>query len=141
MMANSFTVLNHPPELVRFIDSLAERQIGLINSAVMHGGFLGGGDFFDYRPINPNDGADARRLQWRDRFHQICRRHDRSPFQVAVAFGRSHPGVVAVALSTSQPGRVGEMVAAASNDVPSELWGELAESGLIDADYPYTDRG
>ncbi len=140
MMANSFTVLNHPPELVQFIDSLAERHIGLINSAVMHGGFLGGGNFFDYRPINAKDDEDARRLNWRDQFSQVCRRHDRSPFQVAVAFGLSHPGVVAVALSTSQPGRVGEMVAAASTEIPSALWAELRELGLIDTGYPHLDR-
>ena len=139
MMANSFTVLNHPPELVRFIDTLAERQIGLINSAVMHGGFLGGGNFFDYRPIDPADREDARRLQWRDQFAQICQRHERSPFQVAVAFGLSHPGVAAVALSTSQPGRVGEMVSAALGDIPSALWSELRGLGLIDADYPHLE--
>lgn len=137
MMANSFTVFQHPPELVAFIDSLASREIGLINSAVMHGGFLGGGQFFDYRVINPTDPADAKRLEWRDRFMAICRRHGRSPFQVAVAFGLSHPGVVAVALSTSQPQRVAEMVAAADGDVPAELWADLRQQGLVDPDYPH----
>jgi D-threo-aldose 1-dehydrogenase len=137
MMANSFTVMNHPAELVAFIDRLTERQIGLINSAVMHGGFLGGGKFFDYRPVDPADPVDAERLRWRDRYVEICRRHGRTPFQVAVAFGLSHPGVVALALSTSQPQRVGEMVAAASCDVPGELWSELREQRLVDPSYPH----
>ena len=137
MMANSFTVLNHPVELVEFIDSLAERQVGLINSAVMHGGFLGGGNFFDYRPIDASNPDDAQRLAWRERFVATCQRHSRSPFQVAVAFGLSHPGVVAVALSTSQPGRVGEMVAAATCEIPDSLWGELRDQGLLDKGYPH----
>ena len=137
MMANSFTVLNHPVELVEFIDSLAARQIGLINSAVMHGGFLGGGSFFDYRPIDPDNQNDAQLLDWRERFTEICRRHQRSPFQVAVAFGRSHPGVVSVALSTSRPQRVGEMVSAATCEIPHSLWEELRDQGLIDRRYPH----
>lgn len=139
MMANSFTVLNHPVELVEFIDSLAEREIGLINSAVMHGGFLGGGEFFDYRRVDPHDPADAERLRWRERFLKVCRSHDRSPFQVAVAFGLSHPGVVAVALSTSRPQRVAELVAAADDKIPQQLWSELIEQGLVDHNYPYLD--
>lgn len=141
MMANSFTVLHHPVELVEFIDSLAQRQIGLINSAVMHGGFLGGGNFFDYRPVNPEDPGDAQRLRWRERFVEVCRRHQRSPYQVAVAFGRSHPGVVALALSTSQPQRVGEMVAAASCEIPAALWAELRALELVDPSYPHLGRG
>ena len=137
MMANSFTLMNHPTELVAFMDSLADRQIGLINSAVTHGGFLTGGRFCDYRPIDPNNPTDAQRLGWRERFVEVCRRHDCSPYQVAVAFGRSHPGVVAVALSTSRPSRVGEMVAAASSEVPESVWAELREQGLIDPGYSH----
>src|SRR5688572_9960188 len=36
MLANSFTVMNHPAELVEFIASLADRKIAIINSAVFH---------------------------------------------------------------------------------------------------------
>ena len=94
----------------RFIDSLAARQIGLINSAVMHGGFLGGGNFFDYRPIDQRTTRMMLEcLHWRRAIHRDLSAPHRSPFQVAVAFGRSHPGVVAVALSTSRPGGVGEI--------------------------------
>lgn len=39
MFANSFTIMNHPPDLVAFIDSLASRNVAVINSAVTHGGF------------------------------------------------------------------------------------------------------
>lgn len=137
MMANSFTVMNHPPELLQFMDSLARREIGLINSAVMHGGFLGGGRFFDYRAIDEGDPRDAERLRWRQRFQETCTRHQRSPFQVAVAFGLSHPSVVSVALSTSRPHRVPELVAATNCDIPAALWQELRHQGLIAEDYPH----
>ncbi len=39
MFANSFTIMNHPRELVSFLDQLKERGVGVINSALFHGGF------------------------------------------------------------------------------------------------------
>jgi D-threo-aldose 1-dehydrogenase len=135
MMANSFTIMNHPAELVKFIDSLASRNVALINSALMHGGFLVGGNFFDYRAVDKNDPADARRLQWRADFTRICAAHAQLPFNVAVAFGVSHPGFTSVALSTSQPERVASMVAAATTNQSPALWSALIDAGLIDSAY------
>lgn len=137
MMANSFTIMHHPGELIEFIDSLAGRNIGLINSALMHGGFLVGGEFLDYRPIDPDNQADADCLRWRDQFTEICRQHQQSPFDIAVAFGVSHPGISSVALSTSRPDRVESMVRAATTSPPAEIWSSLRDRGLIAAAYPY----
>jgi D-threo-aldose 1-dehydrogenase len=140
MMANSFTVMNHPDDLIEFLDSLQQRRIGLINSAVMHGGFLGGGQFLDYRKVDPNDPQDAKRLAWRDQFVKICLHHGAKPFQVAVTFGLSHPAVVSGALSTSRPERVEEMVQAANATIPPALWDDLRGQGLIDPGYPHLPR-
>ena len=137
MMANSFTIMNHPPELVELIDSLAARNVAVINSALMHGGFLVGGEFFDYRPIDRSDRADAERLRWREKFTAICLQHEQTPFDTAVAFGVSHPGIVSVALSTSRPERVESMVRAATTAVPAELCKSLRDGGLIDSNYRY----
>ena len=65
MIANSFTILEHPQELVDLISSLGRRGIAVINSALFHGGFLFGSDFFSYRPIDPSDPADAARIERR----------------------------------------------------------------------------
>lgn len=54
MLANSFTIMRHPPELVEYLESLAKRNVAFINSALTHGGFLVGGKFFDYREIDPS---------------------------------------------------------------------------------------
>src|SRR5690606_37729818 len=37
MLANSFTIMNHPAELIELMTSLAARDITVINSALMHG--------------------------------------------------------------------------------------------------------
>ncbi|MFH7813487.1 aldo/keto reductase, partial [Acetobacter lovaniensis] len=65
MMANSFTVMNHPQELLDFIASLKERGIGIINSAVFHAGFLVGGRYFDYRVVSPDNPPDKPLFAWR----------------------------------------------------------------------------
>jgi len=137
MMANSFTILNHPPELVEFIDSLATRNIAFINSALMHGGFLVGGKFFDYRELDPANPEDAALLEWRRNFTQICQNFDQNPYDVAVAFGISHPAVTSVALSTSRPDRVKSMVAAATHIPSVDLWEALRRQGLIHPAYPH----
>ena len=135
MFANSFTVMRHPPELVTFITSLAQRGIGVINSALFHGGFLLGGDFFDYQRVDLQREADRGRVQWREKFTTLCRELGVSPFEVGVAFGRSHPGVTAVALSSSRADRVPEHVRAASQELPPQVWAALKEQGLIARDY------
>jgi D-threo-aldose 1-dehydrogenase len=137
MLANSFTIMNHPPELIELIDSLAARKITVINSALMHGGFLTGGNHCDYRRLDPAHPADAEKLRWRDTFWQTCQQLGVSPFDVAVAFGSSHPGIRSVALSTSRPERVGELVASATTSFPAEVWQTLKQRQLIDAAYPF----
>ncbi len=135
MMANSFTVLHHPPELIDFVESLASRNIALINSAVTHGGFLVGGNFFDYREIDPSNPGDAARLAWRQRFSDLCLQHDQSPYQACVSFAATHPAVTSLALSTSKPQRVADMVASVSAQPPQSLWQALTDAALIDPEY------
>ena len=137
MMANSFTIMNHPPELIQFVDSLASRNIALVNSALTHGGFLVGGKFLDYRAVDPKDRSDAERLKWREKFTQVCSQQGVTPYQVAVAFGASHPAVTSIALSTSRVDRVESMVKSTTAEIPADVWAALREAGLIAAAYQH----
>ncbi len=137
MFANSFTVMHHPVELIEFMDSLADRSIGILNSALFHGGFLLGGNFFDYRAVDPQAPLDAQRIAWREEFERVCAELQRTPFEVGVAFGRSHPGITAIALSSSRGERVPLHVRAATEDLPKEVWAALKERQLISADLPF----
>ncbi len=118
MFANSFTILEHPPELTRLIDSLAARNIAVINSALFHGGFLLGGDMYNYRRLDPKSIDDAKLLHDRQELTQVCEQLGYSVFDIGVAFGRSHPGVSAVALSSSHARRVAEHVQAVERRDP-----------------------
>ncbi len=135
MLANSFTIMHHPPELVQFIERLASRNVGVINSALFHGGFLLGGEFLDYRQLDPQNEDDRRCLTWRTKFHNACRELGVSAFDVGVAFGKSHPGISAVALSSSRADRIPTHVDAAAATLDRQVWEELRRQGLIDDGY------
>lgn len=137
MFANSFTIMHHPPSLLEFMDSLAARSVGIINSALFHGGFLLGGDYFDYRRLDTGQARDAQLIEWRSKLQQACQELELSPFAVGVAFGRSHPGITAVALSSSRADRIAEHVSAATGSLPAAVWSDLKQRGLIAADYPF----
>ena len=131
MLANTFTIMRHPPELVAFMQSLAARNIPIINSAVFHAGFLVGGRYFDYRVVSQDNPADKPLFAWRKSFVALCEAHGISPMHACVQFGLRGPGVVAVALNTSHPDRVGDNVAAVLKPVPPQFWASLQEEGLI----------
>ena len=131
MLANSLTIMHHPPELLDYVQDLADRNIALINSALTHGGFLVGGKFLDYREINVDDPADQRCLQWRDDFQAACEELGQSAFEVAVAFGSAHPAVTSVALSSSRPNRTEQLIDAATRTLPADVWSTLQQRGLI----------
>ena len=134
MFACSLTVYSHPPELLAFIAELHARGVGIINSAVFNAGFLTGGAWFDYR--KPDPVQDAALFQWRDKFLATCRKFAVKPADVCVQFGLALPGVVSVALNTGKPERIAENVASASNPIPTELWRELKDLGLVNRSFP-----
>ena len=137
MFANSLTIMNHPPELVGFMERTSEDGLGLINSAVFHGGFLTGGAFFDYRPVEESRPGDASLFEYRARLNAQCERWEVDPATACVQFALAAPGVSSVALNTSNPARVEKNVDAGQCQLPASFWKDLREEGLIAPDYAY----
>lgn len=135
MFANSFTIMNHPADLTMFVDKLYKKGVTIINSAVFHGGFLTGSDYYDYKLITPE--THKQKFQWRNTFYTICEKHNVSPMVACVNFGRSHPGIAAISLNTSNPARVKDNVNAVLKKVPEQFYAEMVHSGLISKEYPY----
>jgi D-threo-aldose 1-dehydrogenase len=130
MFANSYTILRHPPALRAFMDELHRAGVAIVNSAIFHGGFLTGGEFFDYRKVTRE--SDAALFDWRDRFYEVCSRHDVTPATAAAQFGLSHPGVVALALSTSQPERVKDLISLTEGTMSESFLEDLVSEGLVE---------
>lgn len=137
MIANSFTIFSHPGELLEFMDKLDEDGVGIINSAVFHGGFLAGGKLFDYQDIRPDSERGRIIYPWREKFNEICRKHDVVPGDACIHFGMSHPAIVSLALNTSKPEKMSHNVEILQRIVPDSFWKEMRSEGLIDPGYNY----
>jgi D-threo-aldose 1-dehydrogenase len=137
MLANSFTIYHHPPELLNFIEQLHRDGVGIINSAVFHGGFLTGGDFFDYQAISPASEKGRLIYPWRESFKRICTRHQVPTGDACIHFSISHPAIVSLALNTSKPEKMDRNVEILQRELPDVFWEEMKSEGLIDPNYKY----
>ena len=137
MLAISLTIMNHPEELLEFVEILNDKSVSVINSAVFHAGFLTGGDFFDYRKVDPLSDEDRKLFEWRDKFFRVCSSFNVKPAEACVVFGMSPPGVVSIALNTSKPDRVRENVELVRTKIPGEFWIAMKKENLINKNYPF----
>jgi D-threo-aldose 1-dehydrogenase len=137
-LVGGITILRHPPELVEFLTSLAERQIAAIAAGVFHGGFLVGGSRFEDRVVSPDDPANQSLFAWRKAFTSLCHGHGVRPAHACIQFALSAPGVAAVSLSTTHAERVADNVEAVINRIPAGLWASMKEEGF-EADYAYLE--
>jgi D-threo-aldose 1-dehydrogenase len=140
MLANAYTLYTHPADLVQFLDDLVEKQIAIVNAAVFNAGFLVGGDYFDYRKLNPDDPEDQEKFKWRERFFTVCDAQRIKPVEACMQFGKSHPGIVALALNTSKPHRIKENVDMVKHDLPPTFWRAMQDAGLLDHNYPHSKK-
>jgi D-threo-aldose 1-dehydrogenase len=131
MFANSYTVMRHPEAVREFMDRLEQDGVGVINSALFHGGFLTGANLFDYREVNAGSTEGKLLYEWRSRFNDTCRMFHVDPVDACVHFGISHPAVSAIALNTSKPEKMEQNVNILSKQIPSEFWSVLKEKRLI----------
>ncbi|MBO9619851.1 MAG: aldo/keto reductase [Niabella sp.] len=137
MIANSYTIYSHPADLIAFLEELHKKGIIIINSAVFHGGFLMGSDYFNYNLLSRENPEDAPYYKWRDAYYGICQEFGIDPAAAAIYFGLHVPGVKSIALNSSNPARVRKNVEMGHQEIPASFWARLKNEGLIAADYPY----
>src|SRR5690606_22648453 len=114
MIANSLTIKNHPPELLKFVEELRSKNVYIINSAVFHSGFLIGSDYYDYKLIQSADPVYKDLFKWRDDFFKLCKEFEIKPAEACVQFALSVRGVKSIALNTTNAKRVKENIDLAS---------------------------
>lgn len=134
MIANSWTLHDHPKELLDFMKKLQKQGTFVINSAVFNGGFLTGGEFYNYHWIDPDTTSGHELLEWRNKFYELCNAWQVAPAAACIRFGISAPGVKNIALSTTNPKRVVTNMALVDAVIPDGFWTALHDNGLITAD-------
>jgi len=131
MIANSLTLITHPPELIGFIGELNKKNISVINSAVFNGGFLTGSSFYNYVEVDANTEEGRNLLNWRSSFFALCKQFNIRPAEACFNFGAKIPGVKSVALSTSKPEKVKGNIEMATKNIPVEFWKAMQNKGLL----------
>lgn len=137
MFANKLTIYHHPPEIIDFIERINRDGVGIINSAIFNAGFLTGGDYFDYRKIDPDNEEDKKLIVWREKFFAICEKYSVTPGDACLKFAMAMPQVSAVALNPSKPSRIGRNVEVIASGLPNGFWQDLKIQGIIDAHFKY----
>lgn len=137
MFANSFTIYSHPKEILDFMDRLHEDGVGIINSALFHGGFLTGSSKFDYVDVDEKSELGVKLYEWRNKFYEICNDFGQVPGEVCIHFGISHPAIASIALNTSKPDKMERNVDIFRKEIPGEFWAELKKERLIDPTYSH----
>ncbi len=137
MFANSFTIYSHPVELTNFMDELYSNGVGIVNSALFHGGFLTGGNKFDYREISRYSAEGRVLFEWRESFYDVCRNYRVVPADASMHFGMSHPAVASIALNTSRPSKMVENVDILNKKIDPAFWAEMKKRGLINRTCKY----
>lgn len=136
MIANSMTLHSHPNSLLQYMQQLKTKKVSIINSAVFNGGFLTGGDYYNYKLVEAESAPQNELLQWRKEFYAICNKYEIEPAHACIQFGIQAAGVVSIALSTSRPAKVKTNIDMASVRMPAGFWMELKSKGLIN----YSDQ-
>ncbi len=137
MFANKLTIYHHPKEIVDFIERIHNDGVGIINSAIFNAGFLTGGEFFDYRKINPDSIEDQKLLAWRNTFFRICDKFGVIPGDACLKFAFAMPQINAVALNPSKPSRIRRNVDVLATDLPYGFWKELKSEKIIGEHFKY----
>jgi len=135
MIANSLTIKTHPKELLDFVAELDNKGVYIINSAVFHSGFLVGGDYYDYKLINPDIESTGTLLKWRHDFFQVCEEFGLKPAEACVQFALNIPGIKSIALNTTSAKRVKENIEMVHIKIPKEFWETLRARRLINVDH------
>jgi D-threo-aldose 1-dehydrogenase len=131
MIANSLTVKSHPRDLIAFVEKLGRKNIKVINSAVFNGGFLTGGDFYNYRQVDPHTVSGKALLDWRGEFFKVCDEFNVLPAEACFNFSFRFPGVKSIALNTTRPSKVADNVSLVEKELPLGFWKEMQTRGLI----------
>lgn len=127
LLAGRFTLLEQEP-LDEFLPKCVERQVSVIVGGPYNSGLLTDVEYeqatYDYRPV-PNS------LWMRvEAMRDVCGHHGVDIRAAALQYPLRHPAVAAVIPGVKSLGEVAGNVAFVAQDLPDDLWADLASTGL-----------
>lgn len=133
MLAGRYSLLEQPA-LARFLPLALEKGIGVLLAGIFNSGILATGPVagarYNYAPASPEVMARVRAIA------ETCARHGVPLHRAALQFATFHPAVASVVLGAVTPAEVAANARALDEIVPTRLWSDLKEAGLLDPAAP-----
>ncbi|MDQ0393428.1 aldo/keto reductase [Labrys monachus] len=132
LLAGRYTLLDQSA-LAEFLPLCQARNIAVFAAGVYNSGILAdprAGAKFNY------DDAPTPLVEKALRIEAVCRRHGVPLRAAAMQFPSAHPAVVSTLTGARNPAELGDNLDMAETSIPSALWSDLVEEGLIPAEAP-----
>jgi D-threo-aldose 1-dehydrogenase len=134
MLAGRYTLLDQSA-LDDLLPACQDRGVSVVAAAVFNSGVLArsrpvAGAMFEYRT------AGAAVLERASRIADVCAAHGVTLPQAAMAFPLAHPAVAGIVVGMRSAQEVRENVGSFSGGVPTQLWSDLRNLGLLDERVP-----
>jgi D-threo-aldose 1-dehydrogenase len=134
MLAGRYTLLEQPA-LDELLPACDERGIGVVAAGVFNSGLLADSSAAGRARYNYAEAPAS--VVWRARsIAEVCERHGTSLAAAALAFPAAHPSVVSVCVGARSAEQITRNIKLASGPVPSVVWDDLKEQGLLRRDAP-----
>ena len=134
MIAGQYTLLQHTPETLEFIELCRKRDVGLLLAAVFNSGLLVAGSrspaLFNYHPPSTEVLARLTRIE------EIAAAHRVSMAAAAIQFVLAEPVVKSAALGATASAEVEANLKARREAIPASFWSDLKTAGLLAAEVP-----
>jgi D-threo-aldose 1-dehydrogenase len=134
MLAGRYTLLEQSA-LEDLLPVCEQRGIGIVAAGVFNSGLLARSRPADDAKYNYDDAPEALVLSARH-MAETCERHGTSLPAAALAFPLAHPAVVSVCVGARSPEQIERNVDLYRSGVPTTVWDELKEQGLLRPDGP-----
>jgi D-threo-aldose 1-dehydrogenase len=129
LLAGRYSLLEQPA-LASFLPLAVEKNIGIILAGVFNSGILATGPIrgakYNYSDASPEILTRVAEIQ------KVCERHGVPLRRAALHFATLHPAVVTVILGAVKRSEVEANAAAINEPVPTALWADLKNAGLLD---------
>ncbi len=134
MLAGRYTLLDQS-SLDDLLPACAERGVAVVAAGVFNSGILARPEPPEHAKYDYAD-APAELLGRAHAIARVCARYATTLPDAAIAFPLAHPAVVSVCVGARSPGQIRRNVEMYADGVPTELWVELKERGLLRDDAP-----
>lgn len=137
MLAGRYTLLEQEP-LDGFFAECRARDVLIVAAGVFNSGILATGSagvaYYDYSAPPPDIIERVRRIE------VVCAKYGVPLAAAALRFATSHPVVAAAVVGVASADEVARLAEHARAKIPSGLWDDLRDRGLIPPDAPTPDH-